>query len=74
MVAKKYAYANIVPFIKAFKPNMKLMHDVHIWPDVHSHDAQQSHGGQFFSSSISVLFQESPWKQSETRRALYSGE
>lgn len=47
MVAK--TSANIVPFIKAFKPNMKLMHDVHIWPtDVHIPDPQKSHGGLFF--------------------------
>lgn len=36
MVAKHSAPASIVPFIKAFKPNMKLMHDIHIWPtDIH---------------------------------------
>lgn len=36
MVAK--TFANIVPFIKAFEPNM-------IWPnDIHIHDTQKSHG------------------------------
>lgn len=65
MVAK--TSANIVPFIKAFKPNMKLMHDVHIWPtDIHIHDTQKGHGGLFFfffffTPPSSVLFQKSPW-------------
>lgn len=46
------ASANIVPFIKAFEPNRKLMCDLHIWPtDIHIHDTQKSHGGPFFKSS-----------------------
>lgn len=46
MVAK--TSANIVPFIKALKPNMKRMHSVHIWPaDIHIHDTQKNHGGLF---------------------------
>lgn len=41
--------ANIVPFIKAFKPNMKLMHDVHIWPThIYIHDTQESWWTDFF--------------------------
>lgn len=57
---KKSASANIVPFIKAFKPNMKPMHDAHIWPtDIHIHDTLKSHAGLFFSTPPNVLFQRS---------------
>lgn len=49
MVAKTSASANIVPFIKAFKPNMKLMHDYHICPtDIHIHNTPKSHDGPFY--------------------------
>lgn len=75
MVAKHSEPASIVPFIKAFKPNMKLMHDIHIWPtDVHIHDTPKSHGGLLLNPPSVFYSRNLPNSKLRQRRALYLGE